>query len=139
MGENTDDGLCGCRPTFLVLYFTFSPPTRTSLLSGIIARTGGRLLQQHPRVLSSLQAWVDRPSLLEWAVVVGTHFEHHLGHSPKVYGFIGVVKESTPHGIAVEKIEGPYHLVPEIQAATGNGSVWIVNDQVDLDRYRDVY
>jgi hypothetical protein len=50
-----------------------------------------------------------------------------------------VGKESTPYVIAVEKIEGPCNLVPEIGAATRNGLSWIVNNQVDLDTYWDVY
>jgi hypothetical protein len=105
----------------------------------MIVTTGGRLLQQHPHCLSSLQTWVDRPSPLELAVVVGTHFEHRLGHPQDEDGIVRVVKESKPHVIAVEKIEVPCHLVPESQAVTGNSSVWIVNNQVDLDTYWDVY
>ena len=93
VGENTDDGLSGCRPTFPILYFTSSPLTRTSVLSGMIARTGGQLLQQHPHFLSFLQAWVDRPLPLELAVDVATHFEHHLGHPAEVDGFVRGVKE----------------------------------------------
>jgi hypothetical protein len=105
----------------------------------MIARTGSWQLQQHPYFLSSLQAWVDRLSLVELAIVVSTHFEHCLGHPQEVDGFVGVVKESTPHVIAMGKIEGLCHLIPEIQAATGNCSVWIVNNQVDLHMYWDVY
>jgi hypothetical protein len=50
-----------------------------------------------------------------------------------------VVKESTAHVIAMEKIEMPCHLLPEIQATTGNGLLWIENNQTDLDTNWDVY
>ena len=89
----------------------------------MIVRTGSQLLQQHPDFLSSLQAWIDRPLLLQLAVVVGTYFEHRLGHPQEVDRFIRVVKESTPNIIAMVKIEGLYHLIGEIWAVTGNGSV----------------
>jgi hypothetical protein len=54
-------------------------------------------------------------------------------------GFVRVVQESTPHVIGMEKIKGLCHWVPEIWTATGNGSVSIINSQVDLDMYWDVY
>jgi hypothetical protein len=135
MGENTDDRFRGYCPKFPVLYFTCSLLNRTSLFSGMIARTGSRLWQQHPHFLLSLQAWVDKRVLLKLAVVVSTHFVHHLGYPQNVYGFVRVVKESTPHVIAVEKIEGPYHLVPGIWAATENSLLRNINNEVDLDMY----
>lgn len=136
--ENTNNALCGHRSIFPILYFTFSTPTRTSLVSRMIVMTGSRLLQQHPHFLSSLYTWVHRPWLLEFAVDVDIHIKYRLGHLQQVDEFVRVVKESTPHVIDMEKIDGPCHLVPEIWAVTGNGSIWSIHNQLDLNTYWDV-
>jgi hypothetical protein len=105
----------------------------------MIAMTGIQQFQQHPHVSLSLQSWDDTPSPLELAVVVVKHFEHCLGHPQEVDGFIRVVIESTTHVMAREKIEAPCHILPEIQAVTGNRSVWIIINQADLDTYWDIF
>jgi hypothetical protein len=133
-----EDTFRGRRPTFPLLYFTFTPPLRILEISDWIARVGGKLAT-HAHFVPSLQSWVKRPSLLELAIGIGTRFQHRSGDPEEVDGFVRVVKLPSPHVIAVESIEGPCHLIPERMGEEGNGSVWIVNNQVDLDTYWDIY
>ena len=54
-------------------------------------------------------------------------------------GFIRDINAIGPHVFAIDRIKGPAHLLPESRTNTGSGSVWIINSQVDLDTYWDVY
>jgi hypothetical protein len=133
-----EDTFRGRRPTFPLLYFTFTPPLRVLEITDWIAQVGGKLVT-HAHFVPSLQAWVKRPSPLELAIGIGTKFQHRSGDPEEVDGFVRVVKLPSPHVLAVESIEGPCHLIPERLGEDGSGSVWIVNNQVDLDTYWDVY
>ena len=53
---------------------------------------------------------------------------------------IGVVKQTNKmHIVPVGAIVGPAHLVRENAASGGIDSVWLVNNNVDLDTYWTVY
>ena len=107
-------------------------------IEDVILKSGGSL-KLFPKFIPSLKMSVIRPSALELAAAVGTSFQHRFGDPEEVDGFIRVVKATGPHVFAVDRIEGPAHLLPVSRTSTGSGSVWIINNQVDLDTYWDVY
>ena len=86
-----------------------------------------------------LKMSVVRPSDLQLAAAVGTSFQHYSGDPQEVDGLIRVVRATGPHVFAIDPIEGPAHLFPESGTNTGGGAIWIVNSQVDLDTYWDLY
>lgn len=133
-----DDGLRGRRPAFPLLYFTLTPPLKVLDIQEVIRKSGGSL-NLSSKFIPSLKESVVRPSTLQLAAAVGTSFQHRLGDPEEVDGFIRVVKATGPHVFAVDQIEGPAHLLPVSRTSTGSGSVWIINSQVDLDTYWDVY
>ena len=92
-----------------------------------------------PKFIPSLKMSVIRPSAIELAAAVGTSFQHRFGDPGEVDGFIRVVKATGAHVFAVDLIEGAAHLLPASRTSTESGSVWIINNQVDLDTYWDVY
>ena len=134
---NTSDGLRGRRPAFPLLYFSFSPPLKVLDIQDVIRKSGGSL-KLFSKFIPSLRAFVARPSALGLAAAVGTGFQHRLGNPEVVDGYIRVIKAAGPHVFAVDRIEGPCHLLP-VSRSTGSGSVWIINNHVDLDTYWDVY
>ena len=91
------------------------------------------------KFIPSLKTCVVRPSDLQLAAAVGTSFHHHSGDTQEVDGFIRVVKATGLHVFPIDPIEGPTHLLPESRTNTGSSSVWIINRQVDLNTYWDVY
>ena len=92
-----------------------------------------------PKFIPSLKMSVIRLSAIELAAVVGTSFQHGFRDPEEVDGLIRVVKATGPHVFAVDQNEGPAHLLPVCRMSTGSGSVWIINNQVDLNTYWDVY
>ena len=107
-------------------------------IQNVILKSGGSL-KLFPKFIPLLKMLVIQPSAIELAAAVGTSFQHPFGDPEEVDGFIRVVKATDPHVFAVVRIEGPAHLLPVSRKSTGSGSVWIVNNQVDLDTYWDVY
>ena len=136
--NHNDDGLRGRRPAFPLLYFSLRPPLKVLDIQDVILKSGGSL-KVFPKFIPSRKVSVVRPSALELAAAVGTSFQHRFGDPEEVDGFIRVVKATGPHVFAVDRIEGPAHLLPASRMSTGSGSVWIINNQVDLDTYWDVY
>ena len=132
------DGLRGRRPAFPLLYFSLSPPLKVLDIQDVILKSRGSL-KVFSKFIPSLKVSVVRPSTLELAAAVGTGFQHRFGDPEEVDGFIRVVKATGPHVFAVDRIEGPAHLLPVNRTSTGSGSVWIINNHVDLDTYWDVY
>ena len=138
LDDNGNDGLRGRRPAFPLLYFTLTPPIKVLDIQNVIRNSGGSL-KLSSKFIPSLKTSVVRPSDLQLAAAVGTSFQHHSGDPQEVDGFIRVIKATGPHVFAVDRIEGPAHLLPESRTNTGGGSIWIINSQVDLDTYWDVY
>ena len=91
------------------------------------------------KFIPSLKMSVVQLSDLQLAAAVGTSFQHHSGDPQEVNRYIRVFKAKGPHVFAIDQIEGPAHLVPKSRTNPGSGSVWIINSQVDLDTYWDVY
>jgi hypothetical protein len=81
-----------------------------------------------------------------YAVVIPTQFQDRRGWADKIDGFIQVVKLiHKMYIVPVEAIVRPAHLVrvdqevPNSCSNHGDTSVWLLNNQVDLDSYWTVY
>ena len=107
-------------------------------IQDVIHKSGGSL-KLFPKFIPSLKMLVIRPSAIELAAAVGTSLQQRFGDPEEVDGCIRVVKSTGPLVFAVDRIEGPAHLLPVSRTRTGRGSVWIINNQVDLDTYWNVY
>ena len=103
-----------------------------------VIRNSGGSSKLSSKFISSLKTPVVRPSDLQLAAAVGTSFQHHSGDPQEVDGFIRVIKATGLHVFAINRIEGPAHLLPKSRTNTGGSSIWIINNQVDLDTYWDV-
>ena len=136
-GNMNDDGLRGRRPTFPLLYFLLRPPLKVLDIEDVIFKSRGSL-KLFPKFIPSLKMSVIRPSAIEQAAAIGTSFQLRFGNREEVDRFIRVVKATGPHVFAVDRIEGPAHLLPVRRTSTRSGSVRIINNQVDLDIYWDV-
>ena len=136
--DNGNDGQRGRRPAFPFLYFTLTPPKKLLDILNVIGSSRGSL-KLSSKFSSLLKTSVVRPSDLQLAVAVGTSFQHYSGDPQEVYGFIRVIKATGPYVFTIDRIEGPAHLLSESRTNTGGGSIWIINSQVDLDTYCDVY
>ena len=78
-------------------------------------------------------------------MVIPTKFQDRRGWADKVDGFIRVVKLTHKmHIVPVGAIVGPAHLVKEDEEVLDSNrgddtSIWLLNNQVDLDTYWTVY
>ena len=138
LNDNGNNGLRGCRHAFLLLYFTLTPPINVLDIQNVIPNCG-RSLKISSKFIPSLKTSVVWPSNLPLAAAVGTSFQHHSGDPQEMDGFIRIIKAIELDVFAIQWIEGPAHLLPESGTNTGGGSLWIINSQVDLDTYWDVY
>jgi len=69
-------------------------------------------------------------------VVIPIKYKHHHGWANYVDGFIRVVKQTNKmHIEPIEAISGWAHRVRENAAFGGIGSVWPVNNHIDIDTY----
>ena len=117
LDDNGNDGLRGRRPAFPLLYFTLTPPIKVLDNQNVIRNSGGSL-KLFSKFIPSLKTSVVRPSDLQLAAAVGTSFQHHSGDPQEVDGFIRVIKATGPHVFAVDRIEGPAHLLLESRTNT---------------------
>jgi hypothetical protein len=133
--ENDLDNLFqGQIPSFPVLYFSWTPPNQIFQFQERLS--AGNAISTFSKRCKKIQQWVLRPQAQEYTVLIPTMFQDHLGWADGVDGFIWVVKQmNRMHISPIGAIVGPAHLVRENPASRGIDSVWLVNNQVDLDTY----
>ena len=100
-----------------------------------VIRNSGGSLKLSSKFIPLLKTSVVRPSDLQLAAAVGTSIQHHSGEPQAVDRLSRVIQATGPHVFAIDRIEGPTHLLPESRTNTGGGSIWIMHSQVDLDTY----
>jgi hypothetical protein len=125
-------------PSFPVFHFSRTQPNQ--ILQFQERLETGKALSTLSNRCETTQWWVLPPQAQEYAVVIPTQYKDLHGWADCVDGFIQVVKQTNKmHIEPVGVIVGPAYSVRENAASGSLGSIWLVNNHVDLDTYWNVY
>jgi len=110
MDSDLDNTFQGRVPSFLVLYFSWTPPNQ--ILQCQERLPAGKSISTFSKSGKNTQQWILRPQPQEYAVVIPKEYKDLHGWADCVDGFIRVVKQTDKmHIVPVGAIVGPAHLV----------------------------
>jgi len=136
--SDLDNVFQGGVPAFPLIYFSWTPPHQ--ILQFQERLPAGKTIPTCSKRCKKTEQWIIRPQPHKYAVVIPTKYKDLHGWADCVDGFIQVVKQTDKmHIVPDGAIVGPAHLVRENAASDRINSVWLVNNQVDLDTYCTVY
>jgi len=136
--SDLDNTFLGCVPCFLVLFSSWTPPNQ--ILQFQEHLSADKSISTISKRFKKTQQWISHPQGQEHGVVFRTKYKDLHGWADCVDGFIQVIKQTNRiHIVPVAAIVGPAHLVQENAASDRIDSIWLVNDQMDLDTYWTVY
>ena len=125
-------------PSCPVLYFSWTPPKH--ILQYQERLQVGNMISTFPKPCMKTQQWILFSQGQEFGVLIQTKYKDPHGWADCVDEFIWVVKQTdTMHIVPVGAICGPPHVVRENAASDRLDSIWLVNNDVDLDSYWTVY
>jgi len=125
-------------PSFSVLYFTWTPLNQILQFREHLA--AGKTISMFSKRCNKIQQWIIHPQAQEYAVVIPTKYNDLHSWADCVDRFIQIVKPSDKmHFEPVRAIVRLAHLVRENVASDRINTIWLVNNQVDLNTYCTVY